>query len=49
MREHPLKTEVFMERGFTTEARCLQAAERYKALQKLSRVKQVETLCEFQQ
>lgn len=45
---NPYRTDVFMERGFTSEARCSQAAERYRALEKLNQVVKVDARCEFQ-
>jgi hypothetical protein len=44
----PYRTDVFMERGFTKEANCTLAAERYRALEKLNRVVKVDARCEFQ-
>lgn len=45
---NPYRTDVFMERGFTKEANCLLAAERYRALAKLHQVVKVDARCEFQ-
>ncbi len=45
---YPYRTDVYMERGFTKEANCLLAAERYKAMKNLIGVSRVDASCEFQ-
>ncbi|GEM_PF-4548433 len=45
----PYRTDIYMERGFTKQANCLLAAERYEALKNLTlMVAYVKTSCEFQ-